>query len=82
MKNEINAVRENFSDSLLFSEHLAPVPAEKRTWNLWNLSSRSRIKKNYNRFDFLYLLDSADMTDNLSKLILKINDFFITDKNL
>jgi len=33
MKDEIAAVRENLSDSPLFSEHLAPVPKEKRTWN-------------------------------------------------
>jgi cytosine/uracil/thiamine/allantoin permease len=39
MKDEIIEVHENLSDSPLFSEHLAPVPKEKRTWNLWNLSA-------------------------------------------
>ncbi len=39
MTNEIKEVRENLCDSPLFSEHLAPVPKEKRTWNLWNLSA-------------------------------------------
>ena len=39
MKDEIAAVRKHLSDSPLFSEHLAPVPKEKRTWNLWNLSA-------------------------------------------
>jgi len=39
MYDDIIAVRENLSDSPLYSEHLAPVPKEKRTWNLWNLSA-------------------------------------------
>jgi len=39
MRDEIVAVRENLSDSPLYSEHLAPVPKEKRTWNLWNLTA-------------------------------------------
>ncbi len=39
MKDEIVSVREKLSDSPLFSEHLAPVPKEKRTWNLWNLAA-------------------------------------------
>jgi len=39
MKDEIIAVRENLSDSPLYSEHLAPVPKDQRTWNLWNLSA-------------------------------------------
>ncbi len=43
---------------------------------------QNKEKFGYNKFDFLYLLDSVDMTDNLSKLRLKINDFFITEKNL
>ena len=34
MKDEIVAVHEKLSDSPLFSEHLAPVPKEKRTWNI------------------------------------------------
>ncbi|NOY60485.1 MAG: NCS1 family nucleobase:cation symporter-1 [Calditrichaeota bacterium] len=39
MKDEIIEVQENLSDSPLFSEHLAPVPKEKRTWTLWNLAA-------------------------------------------
>ncbi len=39
MKDEIEVVREELSDSPLFSEDLAPVPREKRTWNLWNLAA-------------------------------------------
>jgi len=30
---------ENLSDSPLYSEHLAPIPEEKRTWSLWNLTA-------------------------------------------
>jgi len=39
MKDEILAVRDNLSDSPLFSEDLAPVPNESRTWSLWNLTA-------------------------------------------
>ncbi len=39
MKDEITAVNEQFLDSRLYSEHLAPVPHTKRTWNLWNLAA-------------------------------------------
>jgi cytosine/uracil/thiamine/allantoin permease len=39
MIDEIVAVRENLADSPLFSEHLAPVPKENRTWNMWNLAA-------------------------------------------
>jgi cytosine/uracil/thiamine/allantoin permease len=39
MNDDIVAVRENLSDSPLFNDHLAPVPREKRTWNLWNLAA-------------------------------------------
>lgn len=37
--NNINSIKENLSDSPLYSEHLAPVPQDKRTWNLWNLAA-------------------------------------------
>ncbi|KAA3613799.1 MAG: hypothetical protein DWQ05_16105 [Calditrichaeota bacterium] len=39
MKDEIAVVNEQFSNSRLYSEHLAPVPHTKRTWNLWNLAA-------------------------------------------
>jgi len=39
MKDEIADIYKNLSDSPLFNEHLAPLPVEKRTWNLWNLTA-------------------------------------------
>ncbi len=39
MSDTIQTLREDVSGSPLYSEHLAPVPAEDRTWNLWNLAS-------------------------------------------
>ncbi len=39
MNNEIQNVRESLSDSPLYSEDLAPVPQEGRTWNMWNLAA-------------------------------------------
>lgn len=39
MKDEIAAIRKKLSGSPLFSEHSAPIPKEKRTWNLWNLAA-------------------------------------------
>lgn len=39
MKEEIVALSEDFSDSRLFSEDLAPVSAENRTWNTWALAA-------------------------------------------
>lgn len=39
MKNEIVELQENISDSPLYSEDLAPVPAHKRTWTRWNLAA-------------------------------------------
>ena len=39
MQTEIVELREDVSDSPLYSEDLAPVPPSGRTWNLWNLAA-------------------------------------------
>jgi len=39
MQDEIVTVRETLSNSPLYSEDLAPVPQEARTWNLWNIAA-------------------------------------------
>jgi cytosine/uracil/thiamine/allantoin permease len=38
MKEEFVSLQEDVSASPLYSEDLAPVPAEKRTWNTWHLA--------------------------------------------
>ncbi len=38
MKEEFVALEEDVTGSPLYSEDLAPVPAEKRTWNTWHLA--------------------------------------------
>ncbi len=37
--DEIVELREDVSQSPLYSEDLAPVPAEERTWSMWHLAS-------------------------------------------
>ncbi len=37
--DEIARIRTRLSDSPLYSEDLAPVPREKRTWSMWNLAA-------------------------------------------
>jgi len=39
MTEDIVELKEDVSDSPLYSEDLAPVPKDKRTWNVWNLSA-------------------------------------------
>lgn len=39
MKEEIVELTEDVSDSPLYSEDLAPVPAAERTWNQWNIAA-------------------------------------------
>ncbi len=39
MDKEIVELTEDLSGSSLYSEDLAPVPAEKRTWNKWSLAA-------------------------------------------
>lgn len=39
MSDQIVELNENLSDSPLYSDDLAPVPREHRTWNLWNLAA-------------------------------------------
>jgi len=39
MNDELLTVRENLSNSPLFSEQLAPVPKDQRNWSLWNLTA-------------------------------------------
>ncbi len=39
MNDEILTVRENLSNSPLYSEQLAPVPKDRRNWSLWNLTA-------------------------------------------
>ncbi|KAA3657476.1 MAG: hypothetical protein DWQ10_13210, partial [Calditrichaeota bacterium] len=39
MTEKIHTLTEDVSESPLYNEHLAPVPPEKRTWNLWNLAA-------------------------------------------
>ncbi|MCB9232739.1 MAG: NCS1 family nucleobase:cation symporter-1 [Bacteroidia bacterium] len=38
MKEEIVELQEQIAESALYSEDLAPVPAAKRTWSMWNLA--------------------------------------------
>lgn len=38
MQDEIVELKEDVSGSPLYSEDLAPVPASKRTWSMWNLA--------------------------------------------
>ena len=38
MQDEIVELKEDISDSPLYSPDLAPVPASKRTWSMWNLA--------------------------------------------
>ncbi len=49
---------------------------QKRFSEAMKLLEQNKEKFGYNKFDFLYLVDSDDITDNLSKLNSKINDFF------
>ena len=37
MSSDIEELKEDISHSPLYSEDLAPVPKEKRTWSMWNL---------------------------------------------
>ncbi|MCO6475515.1 MAG: NCS1 family nucleobase:cation symporter-1 [Phaeodactylibacter sp.] len=39
MKEEIIELTEDVSDSPLYSEDFAPVPAAERTWNRWNIAA-------------------------------------------
>ena len=39
MKNDIVELEDDYSQSDLYSEDLAPVPPHKRTWSTWNLAS-------------------------------------------
>lgn len=39
MKTEIVELHEDLSQSSLYSADLAPVPKDKRTWNMWNLAA-------------------------------------------
>ncbi|HIO73474.1 MAG TPA: hypothetical protein EYN38_10270 [Flavobacteriales bacterium] len=39
MSSDIVELEENLEDSPLYSEDLAPVPKEKRTWTMWNLAA-------------------------------------------
>jgi len=39
MSEDIVELTEDISDSPLYSEDLAPVPKEKRTWTMWNLAA-------------------------------------------
>lgn len=39
MTDQFKVISKTLSDSPLYSDHLAPVPKEKRTWNLWNISA-------------------------------------------
>lgn len=38
MKEEFVSLQEDVTSSPLYSEDLAPVPAERRTWNMWHLA--------------------------------------------
>ena len=39
MASEIVELKENLSESPLYSEDLAPVPLKKRTWGMWDLAA-------------------------------------------
>ena len=53
-----------------------PVFQKKKKFVETEFLKQNRKKFGYNKFDFLYLLDSDDITTNLSKLNSKINGFF------
>ena len=39
MKEEIIELKEDVTSSPLYSEDLAPVPKDKRTWSVWSLAA-------------------------------------------
>ncbi len=53
-----------------------PVFQKKRKFVETEFLEQNKDKFGYNKFDFLYLVDNEDITANLSKLSLKIKDFF------
>ncbi|MEA3450357.1 MAG: DEAD/DEAH box helicase family protein [Bacteroidota bacterium] len=53
-----------------------PVFQAKRKFVETEFLEQNKEKFGYNKFDFLYLVDSDDMPTNLSKLSSKINNFF------
>jgi type III restriction enzyme len=53
-----------------------PVFQSKRNFVETEFLKQNKDKFGYNKFDFLYLLDSDNITTNLSKLNHKINNFF------
>jgi len=53
-----------------------PVFQAKRKFVETEFLEQNKEKFGYNKFDFLYLVDSDDMPTNLSKLSSKINVFF------
>lgn len=53
-----------------------PVFQAKRKFVETEFLEQNKDKFGYNKFDFLYLVDSDDMPTNLSKLSGKINNFF------
>lgn len=53
-----------------------PVFQKKRKFVETEFLEQNKEKFGYNKFDFLYLVDSDDIIANLSKLSIKIKDFF------
>ena len=53
-----------------------PVFQKKRKFVETEFLEQNKEKFGYNKFDFLYLVDSDDITANLSKLSIKLKDFF------
>ena len=53
-----------------------PVFQKKRKFVETEFLEQNKEKFGYNKFDFLYLVDSDDITANLSKMSNKIKDFF------
>ncbi len=53
-----------------------PVFQQKRKFVESDFLAQNKAKFGYDKFDFLYLVDSNKGTRNLSKLNLKINNFF------
>lgn len=53
-----------------------PVFQKKRKFVETEFLEQNKEKFGYNKFDFLYLVDSDDITANLSKLSSKIKEFF------
>lgn len=53
-----------------------PVFQKKRKFVETKFLEQNKEKFGYNKFDFLYLVDSDDISANLSKLSSKIKDFF------